>query len=90
VLPILTTRGSPADLFRQVRKYARISREHYARDFVPPEGLSIAHSDALFPPEALARTIGAEYERRCRTLCYGAYPSWDEVLGRFAEIRTLL
>lgn len=77
--------------YRDIREdYDRISREHFARDYLPPEHLSFAGSDALFPPTALASAIGPEYERQCRVLCYGAYPSWGEVLARFLEIRSLL
>jgi hypothetical protein len=52
--------------------------------------MSFARSDALFPPPELAVTIGAEYEAQCRQLCYGPYPSWNEVQARFSEIRRLL
>jgi hypothetical protein len=70
--------------------YDRISREHFARDFLPPAEMSFANSEALFPPAALARALAADYERQCRTLCYGAYPSWDEVIAAFATLRPLL
>jgi hypothetical protein len=52
--------------------------------------MSIAHSDALFPASDLAAQIGVEYERQCRTLCYGPYPSWAEVQARLLELRAVL
>lgn len=70
--------------------YDHISREHFARDYIPPRGMSFADSEALFPLPALASQLEAEYERQCRQLCYGAYPSWSDVQRRFAGLRGLL
>ena len=70
--------------------YDRISREHFSNSYFHPEGMSFAHSDALFPPEPLAATIKAEYQAQCKLLCYGTYPSWDEVQARFLELRKML
>ncbi len=70
--------------------YDLISSEHFARDYFKPEKMSFARSDALFPPSAIAKTIAEEYDRQCRALCYGAYPSWSEVQARFESLRPLL
>ena len=70
--------------------YDRISREHFPKSYFSPEGMSFARSDALFPPAELASAIGREYEAQCKMLCYGPYPSWDEVQARFVELRDLL
>jgi hypothetical protein len=70
--------------------YDRISRAHFSRSYFYPDAMSFAHSDALFPPAGLAAVIGAEYERQCRTLCYGAFPSWGDVQARLFELRDLL
>jgi hypothetical protein len=70
--------------------YDRISRSHFPRSYFFPEGMSFAHSDALFPPSELATIIGSEYEAQCQMLCYGPYPSWTEVRARFLELRDLL
>jgi len=70
--------------------YDQISRTHFPRRYFRPEGVSFARSDALFPPENLAATVGAEYEAQCRMLCYGPYPSWTEIQTRFLELRELL
>lgn len=70
--------------------YDRISREHFPRDYSHPEGMRFAKSDALFPPRDLARAIGTEYDRQCRALCYGPFPTWDEVQARFDQLRSVL
>jgi len=70
--------------------YDRISREHFPKSYFSPEGMSFAESDALFPSEGLAATIGGEYEAQCKMLCYGPYPTWDQIQARFLELRGLL
>jgi hypothetical protein len=70
--------------------YDRVSRAHFPRSYFFPEGMSFAHSDALFPPPELAPVIGHEYEAQCRMLCYGAYPSWDNIQARFLDLREIL
>jgi hypothetical protein len=70
--------------------YDQISRAHFARSYFFPEGMSFAHSHALFPPPELAAIIGPEYEAQCRMLCYGPYPSWADVQARFLDLRNIL
>jgi len=70
--------------------YDWISRTHFPRSYFYPDGMSFSRSDALFPPADLAAVIGAEYERQCRMLCYGPYPSWMEIQARLLELRGLL
>lgn len=70
--------------------YDAISRAHFPRRYFFPKGMSFAHSDALFPPHDLAALIGPEYEAQCRMLCYGPFPSWDNVQARFLEMRDVL
>jgi hypothetical protein len=70
--------------------YDNISRAHFPKSYSFPEGMSFARSDALFPPSELAAVIGSEYETQCRMLCYGAYPSWNDIQARFLELRQLL
>lgn len=52
--------------------------------------MSFAASNALFPPEDLAKRITAEYESQCKLLCYGPYPSWQEVQDRLLALREML
>jgi hypothetical protein len=70
--------------------YDTISRTHFEASYFAPPDMSFVGSDALFPSQALGRTLGAEYEVQCRQLCLGPYPPWPEVLARFAELRDLL
>ena len=57
---------------------------------MPPPDMSFAGSDALFPPEDLRTMIAANFEAQCRMLCFGPFPTWDEVQARLANIRNLL
>lgn len=70
--------------------YDRISREHFAKSYFFPEGMSFAKSEAFFPSVTLAATIEKEYEAQCKLLCYGAYPSWADVQTRFEELKPKL
>lgn len=70
--------------------YDRISRTHFERSYFPPEHMSFAKSDALFPPAELVQKISPEYERQCRLLCYGPFPPWREVQDRLLALRELL
>jgi nucleotidyltransferase AbiEii toxin of type IV toxin-antitoxin system len=72
------------------KDYDAISREYFARSYFYPEGMIFAKSDALFPPPELAKIISLEYEAQCELLCYGSYPSWEEIQAKFKEIRDLL
>ena len=70
--------------------YDRISREHFAKGYVPPPGMGFAQSDALFPPAELRTVVASEFEKQCRVLCFGPFPSWEEVEARLATLRGLL
>jgi hypothetical protein len=70
--------------------YDRISREHFERSYVPPPDLRFATSDALFPPPDLRTVLAVEFEKQCRVLCFGPFPTWDEVQARLEAIRSLL
>jgi hypothetical protein len=70
--------------------YDRISREHFEKSYFYPADMRFSNSDALFPAADLSQVIGAAYEAQCKLLCYGPYPSWQEVQARFNEIRKLL
>ena len=67
--------------------YDRISRVHFERDYLYPEKMSFANSDALFPPAAIDGALGRDYEQQCRVLCFGAFPTWPEVRARFEVLR---
>ena len=77
--------------YRQIQiDYDAISREHFPRDYACPEGMDFTKSQALFPSPALSQQLGAEYAEQCRQLCFGAFPTWRDVLARLAELRNLL
>lgn len=70
--------------------YDRISSRHFERSYFPPENLSFAKSDTLFPPADIAQKISTEYEGQCRLPCYKSHPSWREVQDRLLALRELL
>jgi hypothetical protein len=70
--------------------YDRLSREHFEESYVPPPDMSFAKSNALFAPTDLRAVIAAGFEAQCRVLCFGPFPTWDEVQARLEAIRDLL
>jgi len=70
--------------------YDRISTEHFEKSYVAPPYMSFAKSDALFPPAELRAILAVEFEKQCRVLCFGPFPSWDDVQARLEEMRQLL
>lgn len=70
--------------------YDRVSREHFEKSYVPPPDMCFARSDALFPPAELRGSLAAELEKQCRVLCFGPYPSWEEVQARLESVREFL
>jgi hypothetical protein len=70
--------------------YDRISREHFEKSYVAPPDMSFAKSDALFPPAELRAVLAVELEKQCRVLCFGPFPSWDEVQARLDGLQELL
>jgi hypothetical protein len=73
------------------RDYDEKSRTFFPKSYRPPPDLSFADSPALFPDADLRAQLAVEYDAQCRLLFSGAaYPSFEEVLGRFEEIRSLL
>jgi hypothetical protein len=73
------------------RDYDEKSREFFSRSYLPPPNLSFAESLALFPSEELRERLEREYEEQCQLLfATKVYPSFDQVLARFEEIRELI
>ena len=70
--------------------YDQISRTHFAQSYFAPKDMSFANSDALFPSQSLATALAREYEAQCRQLCLGPFPSWNDIAGRFLELRDRL
>lgn len=70
--------------------YDKISREHFDANYIPPQNMCFQTSDAIFPPADLEPALQADFEQQCRILCFGAFPTWKQVLQRFREIREVL
>ncbi len=70
--------------------YDANSRVFFPRSYRPPDNLTFAYSDALFPPDELHAAIEADYERECARLFFRPHPPFGDVLARLREIRSLL
>jgi predicted nucleotidyltransferase component of viral defense system len=70
--------------------YERISLASFPQSYFRPDEMRFSHSDALFPSDDLRTMIAAEYTSQCRILCFGTYPSWEEVEACFLELRSVL
>ena len=70
--------------------YDQISRAHFPKDYFYPVDTRFATSDALFPAEELAARLAPEYEKQCKLLCYGRFPTWADVQARLLQLRDLL
>lgn len=77
--------------YEQIRQdYDRVSRKHFPKHYIPPEDLRFRSSVALFPVGELREMVAKEYEHQCSVLCFGDYPSWEEVQNCFEELRGLI
>ena len=95
-LHALGRRADVREMLR-TREYAEIrhdydqkSRQFFPKSYRSPDGLGFSHSQALFPPDDLGRRLRRDYESQCRILFYGPYPTFDEVLAGFEELREWL
>ncbi len=81
-----------SDEYGQIRKdYDEKSRTFFAKSYRPPTDLSFADSPALFPDSELRAQLSIDYETQCSLLFSGTdYPSFDQVLTRFEELRAVL
>jgi len=68
----------------------RLSEKYFPSKQSPPENLNFANSAALFPTGDLRKAISKAYTEQCKILCYGSYPSWEEVEECFSSIRSKL
>jgi len=70
--------------------YDRVSRAHFPKYYLPPEGMRFNESAAIFPSGALKEMVARAYEAQCELLCFGGYPSWLEVERCFETLENLL
>lgn len=67
-----------------------VSERHFPKQHVAPSGLDFSNSEGLFPDESLVGLIRSDYEEQCETLCFGGYPSFDDVTRRLKELQPAL
>lgn len=70
--------------------YDRVSRKHFEADYVVPPDMSFAKSEAIFPKGNIEMALAAEFEKQCRILCFGEFPTWRQVQQRFMSLQHLL
>jgi len=51
---------------------------------------SFEQSVALFPPPELGAVLAKEFEKQCKLLCFGDFPTWKNLQVRLSGIRNLL
>lgn len=68
----------------------RLSEKYFPSEQSPPQKINFANSEALFPTGDLRKAISKAYTDQCQILCYGSYPSWEEVEKCFSSIRSKL
>lgn len=77
--------------YTQIREdYEKISLASFPKSYFRPEDMRFANSQALFPFGGLRDMIAREYAAQCRVLCYGAYPTWEDIEACFNGLRSLL
>jgi hypothetical protein len=78
--------------FDEIRPdYDDKSRKFFPAGYRPPEAMSFAGSAAFFPADGLREQLSTEYQTQCELLFSDAdYPTFEEVLAPFEEIRNLL
>lgn len=70
--------------------YAKISLQHFKSQYIAPPDMNFSKSDALFPSEELSTALEKEFEKQCRILCFGTFPTWTRVKNRFKELKEWL
>ena len=70
--------------------YDRVSQKHFEADYVAPPDMNFSKSEAIFPKGNIETALTAEFEKQCRILCFGEFPTWRQVQQRFMEIQKLL
>lgn len=78
--------------YRQIcREYRELTAKFYSRQAkVLPPGMNLSQSPALFPSGQTRVILANAYHQEAEALCYGEYPSFQQVLDDLLEIRDLL
>lgn len=69
--------------------YKRVTRASFPRDYFEPLDMCFSSRDALFSSTDLRAAIKRDYQAQTSTLCYGGFPSFNEVQDAFNDIRLL-
>lgn len=73
------------------RQYKELTAKFYPGQVkLLPQGMNLDQSPALFPEDGDKGKLETAYLREADALCYGSYPSFQEVLDGFESIRTKL
>ena len=70
--------------------YDKVSKKHFEIDYAAPPDMNFAKSDAIFPKGDMEMALAAEFDKQCRILCFGEFPTWRQVQQRFMEIQDFL
>jgi predicted nucleotidyltransferase component of viral defense system len=71
------------------RDYRKLTAKYFPKQTLP-ERMDLSKSPALFPDDGLKRDLQRDYIEQCAALCYGAFPTFDEILGMFESIGSFL
>ncbi len=76
--------------FREIAAdYHRLTSAFFPNQLLPAR-MNLHKSPALFPDKELISKLATSYKTECETLCYGEYPSFDDLLSGFDSIRQTL
>ena len=70
--------------------YERVSMAAFPNSYFRPDDMRFAQSEALFPTGDLRAMIATEYATQCSLLCFGEYPTWEEVEACFLALQSSL
>ena len=70
--------------------YERVSLTSFPGSYRAPRAMRFSNSDAIYPKDFLREMIAAEYQQQCEVLCFGPFPTWQEVETRFDELKSAL
>ena len=80
--------GTPA-FWEMAKDHDQRGTLEFPKHHIAPAGLNFAESPGLFPDDAVRSVLQGEYERD-QSLFFGGSPSFDDVLGKLAAVRSRL
>jgi hypothetical protein len=77
----------PTELVRIATDYRRLTLLYFPKQLLPTN-MNLSTSKALFPDTPDLRShLAQAYVEQCTSLCYGSYPSFDEVLALLESLK---